>query len=249
MSRLEKADRNFSIAEVMIAAAGLFVALGRGRLRKERGRLKELEGDNDALLLDVQRLRIQLDGALADLHDQRPAPDPAVGDQRPDEGPALDGPGSTQGAPLDQPGGEPRPGLVSGIKWHDRLFVVGGTGSGKSELLNYSLPGVVCNHTVLLSGSGDRLNPIRSRRAQIAPVSAHCAAHQPGRLTSSPANPEDTPRVEPGPCKAGPSSGLWPPRRDPGPAFDHAGPRAHRRAGSAGAAHRAAARSYRPRVP
>ncbi len=31
---------------------------------------------------------------------------------------------------------------MSGIRWHDRVFVVGGTGSGKSEILNYLFSGL-----------------------------------------------------------------------------------------------------------
>jgi hypothetical protein len=38
---------------------------------------------------------------------------------------------------------------VSGIKWHDRLFVVGGTGSGKSEFLNYCFSGMRCQRLLL----------------------------------------------------------------------------------------------------
>ena len=38
---------------------------------------------------------------------------------------------------------------MSGIRWHDRVFVVGGTGSGKSELLNYLFSGMSCQKMLL----------------------------------------------------------------------------------------------------
>jgi hypothetical protein len=103
MKRLEKAARNFQIAQALLAGATLFLVLGRGKVHKERGRLQELTSDNTTLLGDLERVRIQLDGALARIHEQRHTPDAALDSQGPHPDAALDEPAASQGGSLDQP--------------------------------------------------------------------------------------------------------------------------------------------------